>query len=239
MQRENLLFGDFYAIWLSLKLELQDLKESKIVEEIVKSLEKREDKLLKNQVFKLALFLDPRYFFLLNNSEKSEARMQLKRLWKAYETIQNVSPVNSDQEPEKKKSLSKVEQFLQDKEGESTSAVSKLDSFLRRKSKEKTSAESQSTTKANLDIESFSMQREPVSTDILKYWDSLKHQHPYVYILAMIVLAVPSSQTSVERLFSSMNYVFSERRSTLLQDNLENILLVRSNYNFKIEKYIN
>lgn len=217
------------------------MKESKIVCSLLKSLESREEKLVRNSVYKMALFLDPRFFFLLSESDKTEARSQLKKLWDAFETIQEPS-TEENPEPIPKKIPSKLEAFLEVKQRQLSSSPmsssSRLDTFLKSAS-EKKNSRSKSSMKAYTEIESFSIEPQPVSTNLLAYWHGIKNQFPYVYILAMIVLSVPSSQTSVERLFSSMNFVFNNRRSNLSQDNLENILLIRSNYNFDIEDYMN
>lgn len=164
----------------------------------------------------------------------------MKKLWEAFETLQ-AQPTEGVESETNQKTLTKLEAFLKVKLSEKSSnssnltkSTTKLDVFLK-KTRENKFSLSRLSVKAHLEIDSFVMHPVPVSTDVLQYWNSLKYQYPYLYILAMIVIAVPTSQTSVERLFSSMNFVFSDRRGNLDQDNLENIVLIRTKHKFKME----
>ena len=89
------------------------------------------------------------------------------------------------------------------------------------------------------EIDANVSENKPVTTDVLKYWNDQKFRLPYMFELAMVVLAVPASQASVERLFSSMNFIYSSRRANLSQDNLEDILIIRANHCFNIESTMN
>ena len=71
---------------------------------------------------------------------------------------------------------------------------------------------------------------QPASADVLKFWERSKNIWCELYPLAMIVLAAPATQVSVERLFSSMRFIFSTLRGNLKNDILDAILVVRSNY---------
>lgn len=64
---------------------------------------------------------------------------------------------------------------------------------------------------------------------ILEYWRRKKRVYPRLYKLALIIFAVPTTQCSVERLFSAMKYILSDVRSSLGSTKLEDILLLRTN----------
>lgn len=73
--------------------------------------------------------------------------------------------------------------------------------------------------------------RVPLNTDALTQWRGLKLTNPDLYKLATIMLAVPSSQVSVERAFSALALVLTNRRTAMTSENLENILLLKLNFN--------
>jgi len=60
-------------------------------------------------------------------------------------------------------------------------------------------------------------------TNILEFWKSMETTYPEVYILAKIVFAVPSTQVSVERLFSGLKFILSPYRCNVNSKNLERV----------------
>lgn len=65
--------------------------------------------------------------------------------------------------------------------------------------------------------------------NILDYWETKKYVEPDLYQLSQIVLATPPAQVTVERAFSSLSLVLTNRRTRLLQETLHNILIVKLN----------
>lgn len=51
--------------------------------------------------------------------------------------------------------------------------------------------------------------------NILKFWKSMETTYPEICILAKIVFSVPSTQVSVERLFSGLKFILSPYRSNI------------------------
>lgn len=72
--------------------------------------------------------------------------------------------------------------------------------------------------------------------DLLHYWERRKISDPELYLLAIIVNAVPMTQVSVERLFSAMKFIYSDLRANLDPQLTEDILLIRCNGFFKTEQ---
>lgn len=68
--------------------------------------------------------------------------------------------------------------------------------------------------------------RIPIDGNVLEFWASSNSK---LAAIAMVVLAIPSTQVTVERLFSSLKYIFSEQRNRLSPLVLESILLIRAN----------
>lgn len=56
-----------------------------------------------------------------------------------------------------------------------------------------------------------------------------KTSHPELSAVASVVLAVPATQSMVERAFSALGLVLSPHHSTLSEETLENILLIKLN----------
>lgn len=64
-------------------------------------------------------------------------------------------------------------------------------------------------------------------SDVLQFWDD-RRAHP-LYDLACVVLAVPATQVSVERNFSTLKFIYSNLRCRLTEQNLANILFIKLN----------
>lgn len=76
-------------------------------------------------------------------------------------------------------------------------------------------------------IDLFQPEFMPVDKSVLEYWETQK-QTP-LYDLAMAVYSIPPTQVQIERDFSSLGHIFTERRYRLSQERLEQILLIYFN----------
>lgn len=65
---------------------------------------------------------------------------------------------------------------------------------------------------------------------ILQFWENNKYQYSLeLSVIANIIFGIPPTQADIERNFSALNFIFSERRYNLNQNLLENILLINLN----------
>lgn len=71
--------------------------------------------------------------------------------------------------------------------------------------------------------------------DILQYWKKRKFSSPRLYRLAMVVLAAPSTQVTVERLFSQLKYILTDRRMQLYGVSVHDIMILKMNPDLLIE----
>lgn len=85
----------------------------------------------------------------------------------------------------------------------------------------------------------FDGTEQPGSISVLQYWEENKHQKPELYRLASAIFTIPPTQTTVERAFSSFAIVFTSHRSRLNSNTLQNILLIRLNYDIYAENLLN
>lgn len=76
------------------------------------------------------------------------------------------------------------------------------------------------------------------SLNILHYWESVKETHFELYDLALIVFSVPPTEVQIERDFSCLKHIFTDRRYNLTQKRLESILLIHLNEDlfYKVNK---
>lgn len=84
------------------------------------------------------------------------------------------------------------------------------------------------------DVEVFRMIRnytdkKPLETNVNQYWYNKRFACPILYKLACVVHAVPASQVSVERCFSTLRFILSDYRSRMREDTLENLMLIMLN----------
>ena len=92
-------------------------------------------------------------------------------------------------------------------------------------------------TSANLPLTSFLQQlnaldfepHQNMAFDPWKHWISRKHTHPMLSEIALCLLAVPSNQVTVERAFSAFGLIFTDMRTKLSEDVLENLLILKLN----------
>jgi len=80
-------------------------------------------------------------------------------------------------------------------------------------------------------LESYNQEQKRISrkTNILEFWQAKSTTYPELYKLAMVVLAVPATQVSVELLFSRLKFVLSPQRTNVDESILANQLLIRAN----------
>lgn len=71
-----------------------------------------------------------------------------------------------------------------------------------------------------------------LSSSVLDFWNL---QTNSLADIANTVLSAPSTEVSVERNFSALKYIFSDKRNRLLGENIENLLIVSLNGEFKYE----
>lgn len=185
--------------------------------------------MLENATMLSALYLDPRYRKELNDilSSKQAATNHLTRLWKRIQdmttSIQDISeqsdqPTNSIIE----NSDDDLDKYLDTFEGanlpqstlQSNEILLKLQQF---------------------DNDMNTKKRLPRTVNINKYWEEKKTSDPELFQLASVIFGVASAQTSVERNFSALTFILNRYRCNLSDENLEDILFIRTNKELFLE----
>lgn len=214
-QDEQLTLTECYTIWFTCKCETEVFGNS-LAQAIVKCMEVREAVLFNNLPFLAAIYLDPRYQFLLVEDQKMRAKLHLQDIWEKLNEKDDgpAETENSDSlkdsstgEASKSKVLSPAEV-----------AMKKIEE------KKKKEDDALIITKIN----NFDKQeRQPLDTDVLKFWEAKKNTDPQLFSLAMVVFAVPATQVSVERLFSHLKFILNPLRSCLKSKIIDDILMLR------------
>jgi len=80
-------------------------------------------------------------------------------------------------------------------------------------------------------IEEYDRCTSPIAhtADVLQFWESKKMVWPELYELAQIVLAIPATQVSVERLFSALRFILRPQRFNLSSSNVDDITFLNAN----------
>uniref|UniRef100_A0A2S2PB42 HAT C-terminal dimerisation domain-containing protein n=1 Tax=Schizaphis graminum TaxID=13262 RepID=A0A2S2PB42_SCHGA len=190
-------------------------------------MKQREVLLLKNPVFLAAIFLDPRYQCMLNETDKNTGINHLIKTWSFMIQIQdNVCQTDVDN--------SVIASVNVDTPDNTTETTDGFELFL--SSQSSVSSNRSDTNIINdisVSLHNFKdVERLHYKTNILAFWESQKHDKSDLYKLANIVLAVPATQVSVERSFSGIKFILSDLRTSLSANLLDAIMIVRSNTKF-------
>ncbi|XP_060880137.1 uncharacterized protein LOC132952033 isoform X3 [Metopolophium dirhodum] len=219
LQRADLTVGDFFGCWWKIKNGLNKINNVFSVA-IVESMNKMMEKLLFNDVFSA----DPRYQQLLSLEFKNKAKAHLYKLWKLLESLKNRGISNNLRESADISNTSSEDLRIIDEEED------EFEQFLNTTCGPQ--AVSCSTQVQLPDIKSIidsfdRVERISYDTNIRDYWILKQKDIPELYKLAQVLLAIPATQVSVERCFSSLKYILNRR--DLSPTILENIMLVKCN----------
>jgi hypothetical protein len=86
-----------------------------------------------------------------------------------------------------------------------------------------------------LEFDKYEQQgRQDKKINILEFWRNQRFAFPLLYEASLIVLAVPTTQVSVERAFSGVKFLLSPQRCQLNSELLDDIVLIRCNSIFDL-----
>lgn len=121
---------------------------------------------------------------------------------------------------------------------EENNSMSYIEKVLSEKSKSIVSIPKKSIREMNniqrlrKQLEEFEIERIPLNSNILLFWDSNKNSCLELSMVAKVILSIPMTQVSVERNFSALKFILEDKRSNLTKKNLDNILMVKLNNYF-------
>jgi len=213
-QSENMTAGDFLGAWIKLKIDTEkcDTDFSRI---LLNNLKIRENLLFDSDAIITSIFLDPRYKTMLTTPQIDKARIHVLHTYhtikKIYSTAneptldfkETMTPLEDDDEVEVL--LKQNDKKLKlDLNFSSCSILEQFDSYRRKPRINKKGC-------------------------IFKFWEEMKVDYPELYTVTVNIIAVPTTQVSVERAFSALKFILSPNRANLSEKMLEDILYLRLN----------
>lgn len=228
LQSEQLTLTDFYGAWLTCKIKTQSLGTS-FSNYLAQCLVKREKHIMNNKVLLSAIYMDPRFKNMLTQEQSTRAIDHLIKVWVHLKELKHKEIEFDDS--------MKIQTIEVD--NDSIEASVELEIFLQSKDEESFSSFNSSqgsvTTRIETALKSYYVEQKRLSRklNILKFWKQMKTTYPELSELAKTIFSVPSTQVSVERLFSGLKFILSPYRTSVSSKNLEDQLLIRTNRLFE------
>ena len=225
LQTKSLTAGYFLASWTKTKLVLKSFTNSPISAYLAQAMTVRETTLVHNPAFLASVFLDLRFKSLLTGEQEASAKAHLllvsQKLEQIVHATHDVQVLDQSRSPAAciSDSGSNVDD---DQLGDKM-----LETLL--KSKDGTNKGDRSTPTGICEAldKIASASRIPQDVEIRSWW--MKHGPKELIFVAFAVLALPVSQVSVERTFSGLRYILSERRMCLNDVSIDAVMILRCN----------
>lgn len=219
LQNSRITLSDVFGIWTKMKLHIQACaaKESyktKLSQNFVESLNARHAAIFNYPEMECCLFLDPRFRNVIVRDRGAVERVKenLIRLWNHLNSL--IAP-NSTSHASNESSDLHV----------SFDEQAELNKLL--------APDNTSDMSIDIAIDLFQPDSLSIEKSVLDYWDTQRNSP--LYNVAMALFSIPPTQAQIERDFSSLSHIFTDRRYRLSQNRLEEILLIHFNKDFFFE----
>lgn len=221
-QKADFCLTEFYKCWIVTKLKLQarinQSSKTKLNTILLKSMQKRENRLLDNSLMKCAMLLDPRFCDEIEGDELVQTKKMLADIWKS------MKPALSFQENEMSTSAN----------DSMASNADIFQNYMKHKGKQRqtilqnTTIDDDILRSADLFIVQEGSVEESINDtwSILKFWATKKKNYPILYEIAMVIFGIAPTEVTIERMFSVFGYIFNDYRTALSQPLLEDILII-------------
>ncbi|KAL9693198.1 hypothetical protein quinque_012483 [Culex quinquefasciatus] len=206
LQKDHVPLTDFYSLWLVCQGHQHRIASTGnvLAKKLLAAMETRISKLKATSLFKACLLLDPRYNFKganrLTGTDKTEAKRYLLSL------NQKLEELNGNRS--KEEDLERTEE---------TNPLANLEC----------------RDKVYVSTTPWTVNGEPTHKgkpfSIIEYWKSKRLHNPLCYKLAMVIYSAPSTQVTVERLFSHLKFILTDFRNKLSSMSIKDIMLLRMN----------
>lgn len=216
IQNPSHTLSDFYCCWIRIQIRLERMKSdpgqvTDLCSSLLDDLRKRKCGLLKHPAMLCAIFLDPRVHreFELQAENETEFKIAKITLGKLNERIFNLK---EDAAPQ-------------------TDANDSLEQYYNENTQLESADERRTQFMESLDHFHRSLQYMKMDKEqsIFDFWKNKKLLFPALYEVACVINAIPPSQATVERSFSTLRFIFGELRTSIDQEKLENILMIKLN----------
>lgn len=242
LQKPDCSLSDFFGELIIMKEKLVLLsakanKKTNLASHLIEQYERRKKNLLDNEAMVSAAFLDRRYGSKLNADQTAFAKLSLCKLWdRVCKKQSKDTQTNADRTLDVANDSFNfddfdIEMFLSS--SSCTPSIPASDSQMREVPQTVQSESDFRKTKEEFMVLLNNFEKDfpriHHKTNMKTFWQEKKYKYPEIHVLAMILNAIPPAQASVERVFSTVAFVFDKGRSRLDELVLQNILLIKLN----------
>lgn len=242
LQKNDFTLSDFYGCIQIIEIQLKRIIESpqrkitNLAQRLLECVSIRKSKLIETPLMLCAVYLDPRYKCTIESDhEKIQlAKMTIELIWNRMKSVKGVA-TNEDEK----------EDSIVNKSDDINAYYAELDLHLNatlglHPSKAGDATDNFSNknlifdeiAKYELSIAGIRMKS---SDSIHAFWEKKETEFGVLYEIASVVFAIPPTQASVERNFSALKYMLTDRRYNLKPELLESLLLIHLNRDFFIQ----
>lgn len=256
LQAQNLTVSDCLFYWLEMKEELEGLSNSgqgKVAlfsNKLIACLREKEEAVFNNKIALAGCYLGQKLQFTMTAGQIDGAKSMIRMVvMKKLEIAKLSEPAVDEQD------MDEVRETIEETEN-AVENLSSLDRKIREAmTKAKESSSQLSQTSSSQSGSSYERERAKVLAELEKefaayeedvlsspsmptkpslgYWQTKCDSMPILSSAALDINCVPMTEVSVERLFSHLNFIFTERRNRTKGDIIEDILFLRLNKKYQ------
>lgn len=208
LQNSDFTLSDFYAEWILMKAAVNKRVNTSFIEI--------------NNFANQLLILDPRLTRTMEKTTRTLAITKLLKIWDRLNRQKHTDiqlPADNQNHDITISRMDELEELLAEAEESERDPVEASQTPV-----------VSDNEKMHEILEKFSdLPREKPRTNVIEYWEKNKLDKPELFQLSEIVYVNSPTQTYTERTFSGFSHIFSQRRSKLKHDLLEDILLIYLN----------
>lgn len=223
-QSQKLNLSDVYHRWMVMQLHLKECVSKRafktgLAKRLYNEISLRNKNIFQNPLMSAALYLDPRFqMTITKDHEKAEiAKQNILKIGRRFNYLRSDSIVDTS---------NKSTDSLNFEFNEQEAMMQHLNqTALIQQDLESAQFDSQPFD-IEMAVELFQPNPMPTTESVLKFWESVKEEHNELYEIAMVIYSVPPTEVQIERDFSSLAFVFTDRRTSLNHERLEDIMLI-------------
>lgn len=240
LQKEDFTLSDFFGCFKIITMQLNKMiaepgrKYTRLAEKLLHTLYQRKSKLVDHPLMICALYLDPRYKCeVVNDQDKVKlAKLTLENIWERLKLLKNENEIGETPnevpvaiETDQNENMNTFYEELDEMYGNLG-----INSGSGNHSSETSNRDKSIIAVALSNYENSTVHRMKSSESVCTFWEKSKEEFgPELYELASIIHSIPPTQASVERNFSALKFMLTDRRYNLAEDLLESLLLIHLN----------
>lgn len=237
LQNKDFTLSDFFGCVKIIEMKLRQIIEknspsyTNFAENLLQKIAERKNMMLGNRLMLCALYLDPRYKCEIdqNDDKMRLVKQTLSLIWDRVKLIRNgarpddIAHNISNESDEQPENMNKY--------------FDELDQHYSEMGLQTAAANDSHTSGINTDLimafnayDSAVFERAKSSESVHNYWEKNKLSFGTpLYELSSIIFAIPPTQASVERCFSALKFMLTDRRYNLAEELLESLLTIHLN----------